>query len=484
MAIGAVLSLVILLKFGKNARTDGFFAAYAVYGVVIIFAQSLRTTVVPRLLEEEDFHRAIDRFLGGALLLGTLGLIPFVLLGRPLAAVLTGELGPAATDTAQLVLAILWVAAAAQLLAGLGAAALGTRGSFAPAAFAFLTGGLISLGAVFGLSGPLGIPAVGVAVALGSLTTAGIIAARLVRSGYRPKAGRVLGGRSMRSTASLMGGGAISYIVGQASTVVTLGFAARVGEGSVTLLTYALVATSVLIAASTSAIGLVLAAPLSETWDRDPRSLVPYLLDMVRTGLIVAVPAFAIAIIAGDEIGVALLGSSLTEGDVRELVHAFVALGGVVIAGLASGVPQIAAFASSRYRGIALCALIASVAQIVFLLAVLEWLPSLEALAGATSAGALVGLGALLALVWGRSWTSPALLLATELGKVLLLGAVAFGAAGAIGMAWGGGTWDLVAGGAGAVIFALLLPRALPAYWSIVTRSLEPVAQKLAARRA
>ena len=42
---------MIVLKFGKNARTDGLFAAYGVYGVLSLIAQSLRITVVARLLE-------------------------------------------------------------------------------------------------------------------------------------------------------------------------------------------------------------------------------------------------------------------------------------------------------------------------------------------------------------------------------------------------------------------------------------------------
>jgi uncharacterized membrane protein YgaE (UPF0421/DUF939 family) len=49
MALGAVIALVILLRFGKDAETDGLFAAYGVYGVLVVVAQSFRTTIVARL---------------------------------------------------------------------------------------------------------------------------------------------------------------------------------------------------------------------------------------------------------------------------------------------------------------------------------------------------------------------------------------------------------------------------------------------------
>ena len=40
MALGAALAVVVVLEFGKNARTDGLFAAYGVYGFVLLVARA------------------------------------------------------------------------------------------------------------------------------------------------------------------------------------------------------------------------------------------------------------------------------------------------------------------------------------------------------------------------------------------------------------------------------------------------------------
>ena len=68
MALGAVLAIFIVLKFGKNARTDGLFAAYGVYGFILLLAQSMRVTIVARLVEGPSVFAAVDRFLGACLL--------------------------------------------------------------------------------------------------------------------------------------------------------------------------------------------------------------------------------------------------------------------------------------------------------------------------------------------------------------------------------------------------------------------------------
>ena len=51
MGLGAILAFVVVFAFGKTDKTDGFFTAYGVYGVLVIVAQSLRTTLLARLVE-------------------------------------------------------------------------------------------------------------------------------------------------------------------------------------------------------------------------------------------------------------------------------------------------------------------------------------------------------------------------------------------------------------------------------------------------
>ena len=46
---GAAAGALFAQKFGRNARTDGFLAAYGIYLVLTTAAQSFRLVVVPEL---------------------------------------------------------------------------------------------------------------------------------------------------------------------------------------------------------------------------------------------------------------------------------------------------------------------------------------------------------------------------------------------------------------------------------------------------
>ena len=100
MALGAVIALVILVRFGKDAETDGLFAAYGVYGVLVVVAQSFRTTIVARLAEGESLFAALDRYLGAVAVLFVAAAIPLLVLAEPLARLLTADLGSSARDAA------------------------------------------------------------------------------------------------------------------------------------------------------------------------------------------------------------------------------------------------------------------------------------------------------------------------------------------------------------------------------------------------
>src|SRR5687768_4640739 len=78
MGLGAVLAVLALLEFGKDAETDGFFAAYGVYAVLLTIAQSLRAAVVARLVEGPSLFASLDRFVGAALLIFLASGIPLV----------------------------------------------------------------------------------------------------------------------------------------------------------------------------------------------------------------------------------------------------------------------------------------------------------------------------------------------------------------------------------------------------------------------
>src|SRR2546422_11514798 len=66
MALGGVIAILIFHAFGKGRDTDGLFAAYGVYGIVVILAQTFRTTMVPRLGTGDDLWPNLDRLAGAA----------------------------------------------------------------------------------------------------------------------------------------------------------------------------------------------------------------------------------------------------------------------------------------------------------------------------------------------------------------------------------------------------------------------------------
>ena len=44
MVSGGIIALVVAATIGNTPETDGFFAAYGVYAMLVAFAQSTRTT--------------------------------------------------------------------------------------------------------------------------------------------------------------------------------------------------------------------------------------------------------------------------------------------------------------------------------------------------------------------------------------------------------------------------------------------------------
>jgi hypothetical protein len=138
MATGGLLAILIAARFGGSGHTDGFFAAYAVYGLILLIAQSTRLTVVPRLVGGPDRFAGFDAFVAGLAVLWLGCGVLFVPLGGPLADLLTGTAD--AQSTARDAFLVLWPAAGAQLFAALGAAMLGVLGRFGEAAAGYVAG--------------------------------------------------------------------------------------------------------------------------------------------------------------------------------------------------------------------------------------------------------------------------------------------------------------------------------------------------------
>src|SRR5215208_6436592 len=115
----AVAGAILSRKFGHGVKTDGFFAAYAVYLALVLVANALRVVVLPRFAVARADGR-LGREVGSWALALAVPLVPAVVVSivaaDTVASARTGR--PAAQDAAAQLLPWLVPAAAAQIYAG------------------------------------------------------------------------------------------------------------------------------------------------------------------------------------------------------------------------------------------------------------------------------------------------------------------------------------------------------------------------------
>src|SRR5919202_3168089 len=121
----AVAGAILSRKFGHGVKTDGFFAAYAVYLALVLVANALRVVVLPRFAVARSEGR-LGREVASWTLALAVPLVPAVAVSLvaadAVASALTGR--AAARDAAAELLPWIVPAAAAQVYAGVAASAL------------------------------------------------------------------------------------------------------------------------------------------------------------------------------------------------------------------------------------------------------------------------------------------------------------------------------------------------------------------------
>jgi hypothetical protein len=374
-----VQAVLVAAKFGVTAATDGVFAAYGVYSLVVLLAQSWRATLVARMVESESPFDSFNRFCGAAALVFAVCGILFVGLGGPIASLLTGGLRPAAANTAHEALLILWPAAGGQLVAALAAAVLGIRGDYGNAALAYSAGSVLSIGAFLALEPLMGITALPTSILIGTAVTLVPLLFAIVHAGWRPSRTIVVDfGLNLRA-ASLALVSSLTNVFVYLVFIVSIAVTARLGEGVTTIYTYAYFALGLVTTLVGSSLMIVLAAPLAAVWDRRPASLRPYADDVFRTGLMIVIPVAAAAALLGRDVAAAVF-PQFTQHEINELIVTFLLLSPSMAATIAGTIPSLALFTLGRYRATAAVALGALVMQVGFSFVALA-LHSLEVLA-------------------------------------------------------------------------------------------------------
>ncbi len=258
-AVGAILAQ----KFGRSAETDGFLAAYGVYLVLVLAAQSFRLVVVPdltRAAAEGELGAETRGYLLAFVLLAVAVSAVVVVFSHALGEAITGSLPPLSGQVAGRALAFLVPAAFAQLLAAIAVSALSARDEYLVAAFAYAAGGISGLVLFVFLADAHGTIALAWATVLNGAVTLGIPLAALLRRGdLLGGAGRVVLHRRLWR---LMQGSAVPIAI-QGLYLVCLRLAAGLGVGKVTSFSYAYLIAAVFVAVTAASVALISSAPLT-----------------------------------------------------------------------------------------------------------------------------------------------------------------------------------------------------------------------------
>jgi peptidoglycan biosynthesis protein MviN/MurJ (putative lipid II flippase) len=481
VASGAQAALY-LHSFGIDGRTDGFFVAFALYSVFGVFSQSIRVTSAPLLV---DRSRGLRLREFGA----TLGLIalPVALLTIPLAHPLSLLLAPGLSDPARAVtqdaLPILGCAMILQLWAAGGATVLAVRDRFNTVAGAYIAGAASGLVTYLAVSGGTGELSLGYSMLAMAIVTCSLMLLGLRNSSQTEEAlpKRPLRLRRLFATAGLILGRTSIYLAFNALYLITLAFTTNFAPGDATVLSYAYLFASYLVAGTAFALGMSRIADMSRGFRTDMRAvLVETVPPGFRYSMLICAPALAVFVTAGASVVGDLFPASFGADDVR-ILQEFVALLSIwTVAALLVNLllPAMFALGQARFTNLLAPALLvvhiaASAAGGLLFGAV--------GVVGAAFVAPLLFAGAMLA----KSGRETMALLGREIGRdalrFLLLAATCFGVGATLGAALGDGlAASAVAGTAGTALYVLLLPLVAPAQVNNVLSSLRPM---LRARR-
>jgi len=362
-AASAIQAVLYLGRFGTNARTDGFFVAFALYATFGVFSQSLRLTSVG-LLVEPGARLSVRRF---AAVLGAIGL-PVLVLTVPLAGSLADLIAPGlkagARGVTATALPVLGAAMVLQLWAAGAATVLAIRGRFGTIAGAYTSGAAAGLAAFLALMGSAGVQTLGWSMGAMSVLTCAWMLVGVGRSGGLgawPREVAMRPAALLRDCCVVLGRTAI-YLAFNLLFVITLAFASSAATGGTTVLSYAYLFASYLVAGTGMALGMSSIPDLTRQARARRRELVAATVPRgFRYAMLLVAPALAGLIAAGAPLIHALLPKSLSLAEVHTLrVFAALLVPWTVAALLVNFLlPVLLAFGRTRLLGVLAPALIA-----------------------------------------------------------------------------------------------------------------------------
>jgi peptidoglycan biosynthesis protein MviN/MurJ (putative lipid II flippase) len=324
-AASGIQAILYLGRFGTNARTDGFFVAFALYSTFGVFSQSLRVTSVP-LLVEPGARLSFRRF---AAVLGCVAVAVLAITG-PLAGPLSHLLAPGLSHSGRAVTAaalpVLGAAMALQLWASGGATLLAIRDRFLTIAKAYISGALAGLVTFLALMGSAGVQTLGWSMLAMSVVTCSWMLVGVRRSGGL-RGGAAAVARGARSSMAglardcgLVLGRTAIYLAFNVLFVITLAFASHATAGGTTVLSYAYLFASYLVAGTGMALGMSSIPDMTREARAQRRAVVAATVPRgFRYAMLIVAPAMAVLIVCGAPLVHDVLPNSLSAAQVVTL---------------------------------------------------------------------------------------------------------------------------------------------------------------------
>ena len=415
-ALSAAVGIVIAREFGRGVETDGFFAAYGVFLVLVLAASAVRVAVMPSLARAREAGTFGSAVASYALALAVVA-VPVLALGVLAsdwsAAQLAGGLPQEARETAADALVYLVPAAVAHLFAALAASALAAFDSYGTAAAGYALGSALGLAVILWRAPEDGIVACAWGTLVnGAVTLAVPLAALLVRAEWGRRAALAVGTR----LGELARAAALPLAL-QALFVVCLRFASDLGTGAVTSFTYAYFVAAALVAVTASSLGMVSSVPLARAALSDERASRHVASTSLLSFAAVAAAAGVFALV-GDTLVRGALGSAYAGDAGGEIGRLVVLLGPWMAASIGVTITFPLLFVAGRTRLLPLLAVAALAVHVVVAWAAVRAL-DLDGAALALTVSTLALLVVLLLLL------SPGVLAAS--GRMLAAGAAALG---------------------------------------------------------
>ena len=447
-----IQALLYLNSFGIGGRTDGFFVAFALYSSFGVFSQSIRVTSAPLLVGNRPRLTPRELSISLVAIAVPVGIATIALAG-PMASLLAPGLGSAGRGVTESALPILGLAMILQLWAAGGATLLAVRDRFDRIAFAYIAGAVSGLVVYIAVSGTAGELSLGWSMLAMAIVTCaamldGVRTSRApVEATDLPRPAGVLR-RFSRCTLLVLGSTAI-YLAFNALYVITLAFASNYNHGAATVLSYAYLFASYLVAATGFALGMSRIADMRRGALADWREVIA---DTVPAGfrysMLLVAPALAALVAGGATLIGEVLPKSFSAADVSQLRSFSALLAAWTVAALLVNLLLPALFALGRSKLVNLLAPVIVVLHIA-VTALGGVLFGAEGVVGAFFVVPLAFAAVLLLAGAGRESGPIAQELAKDGLRFALLASVSFGIGAAIG--------DTLASGVAAPLLTLAI---------------------------